>query len=398
MNSMEHTGVAFGYAVCLHFMEELRKTFNKGKARKRNPEYQRLQKQKNRIRKRMDKANKSPDLMERLKKIDRISKTIPSKDLYDEGYRRLRYCRYADDFIVGIIGTKDEAKEIMERVRIFLEKELLLQLANDKTGIKSSSEGIQFLSYSISTYSADKIIRIKKHGRYVSQRTISNRLSLKVPEGKVQEFCQRYGYGDWQTMKPRHRPELLNASDAEIISTYNAELRGLANYYCLASDVKQKLGKLEYMVHYSLPKTLANKHKTKITEILKRLRQGNEFVHEYVVKGQIRKLKVFRLKHMDKKPKGWNVDEIPNTLYLVSPRSELVKRLNYKECEYCGRDDLPLESHHVRSLKDLKKKPNKKKWEQVMIARNRKTLVICTECHDLLHAGKLPDKRYQEYV
>ena len=101
---------------------------------------------------------------------------------------------------------------------------------------------------------------------------------------------------------------------------------------------------------------------------------------------------------MDKKPKDWNADEIPNTLYLVSPRSELVKRLNYKECEYCGREDLPLESHHVRLLKDLKKKPNKKKWEQVMIARNRKTLVICTECHDLLHAGKLPDKRYQEYA
>ena len=377
------------------FMQELEKEFNKGKKRKRNPEYQRIAHQIKRIRRKIDQVGKTPDLIEKLRKLDSLLKAVPSGDPYDEGYRRLRYCRYADDFIVGIIGTQEEAKGITERVRTFLEKELKLQLSDDKTKIKSGNEGIQFLSYNISTYSTDKVVRVKMGGRHVSRRSVSNRIILKVPEGKAQEFCQRYGYGNWQATRPTHRPEILNASDAEIICTYNAELRGLANYCCLASDVKQKLSKLEYMVHYSLLKTLANKHKTKTTEILKRLKRGNEFVHEYMVKGQVRKLKVFRLKHMDKKPKDWNIDEIPNTLYLVSPSSELVKRLNYKECEYCGRDDLPLESHHVRKLKNLKKKPNKKKWEQVMIARNRKTLVICIECHDLLHTGKLSDKRYK---
>jgi len=378
------------------FMKELEKEFTKGKKRKVNPEYQSLNDQKNRIRKEIDKFGLKPELTERLKKLDRESKTLPSKDMHDEGYRRLRYCRYADDFIVGIIGTKDEAKEVMEKVRTFLQKELKLQLADDKTKISSGNEGIKFLSYDISTYSTDKIVRTKVHGRYASKRSVSNRISLRAPALIAQEFCQRYGYGDWQATKPTHRPELSNASDVEIISTYNAELRGLANYYCLASNVKSKLSKLEYMSNYSLFRTLAAKHKTQKAEILAKLKKGNEFIHEYVVKGEARKLKVYRLKHMDKKPKTWNVDEIPNTLYLASPRNELVKRLHHRECEYCGRHDLPLESHHVRKLKDLKKKPNKKKWEQVMIARNRKILVICTECHDLLHAGKLSDKRYQD--
>jgi len=331
-----------------------------------------------------------------LRELDRKSKTIPSHDTYDGGYSRLRYCRYADDFIVGIIGTKDEAKEVMEKVITFLQEELKLQIANDKTGINSGSEGIQFLGYNISSYSTGKIVRIKTHGRYASRRTVSNRLSFRVPEGKAQEFCQRYGYGDWQKTKPTHRPELLKASDAEIISTYNAELRGLTNYYCLASDVKRKLNKLEYMSNYSLFRTLANKRKTKMVKILKRLKEGNEFVYHYSVKGETREIQVFRLKHMDKRPKTWNIDEIPNTLYLVAPRSELVKRLNYEVCEYCGRTNLPLESHHVRKLKDLKKKPQKEKWEQVMIARHRKTLVICVECHDLLHKGELSDKRCQD--
>jgi len=84
-----------------------------------------------------------------------------------------------------------------------------------------------------------------------------------------------------------------------------------------------------------------------------------------------------------------------NSRYLTSPSSELVKRLNYGQCEYCGGTARSLESHHVRKLKDLSKKPRLQTWERVMVARNRKTLVLCETCHDLLHAGRLPDVRYQ---
>jgi len=376
------------------FVKEPEREFTKGKRRKMNPEYSLLARQKRHIRREIDQSGKSPDLIERLKELDRASKKLPSKDIYDESYRRLRYCRYGDDFLIGIIGTKDEAKKIMEDIKSFLAAELNLRTASDKTGTTSGREGVQFLSYHISMYSTDKLVRGKVKGRYMKRRTVSNRVALRVPEGKAQEFCQRYGYGDWQALKPVHRPQLYQSSDMEVISTYNAELRGLANYYCLAGDVKAKLGKLEYMANYSLFKTLAAIHKTKKSRILKRLKRGNEYVHRYEVKGEHREIKVFRLKHMDKRPKAWNVDEMPNTLCLASPRSELVKRLNYGVCEYCGRTDQSLESHHVRKVRALRKRPNLRIWEEIMIARNRKTLVICSECHDLLHAGKLPDSRY----
>ena len=52
-------------------------------------------------------------------------------------------------------------------------------------------------------------------------------------------------------------------------------------------------------------------------------------------------------------------------------------------------------NHHVRKLKDLKAKPNIGMLEKVMIYRHRKTIILCLECHDLLHAGKLPDNRYR---
>lgn len=376
------------------FAKKLERTFTKGKGRRANPEYTSLARQKRDIRREIDQTGKRPELIKRLKELDRASKKLPPKDFYDESYRRLRYCRYADDLILGIIGTKDEARKIMEDIKSFLAAELNLRTANDKTGITSGREGVQFLSYYIPMYSTDKIVRGKVKGRYMKRRTVSNRVALRVPEGKAQEFCQRYGYGNWQTQRPVHRPQLYQSSDVEVISTYNAELRGLANYYCLAGDVKAKLGKLEYMSNYSLFHTLAAIHKTKKPRILGKLKRGNEYVCRYEVKGEHREIKVFRLKHMDKRPKAWNVDEMPNTLCLTSPRSELVKRLNYGICEYCGRTDQSLESHHVRKVRALRKRPNLKIWEEIMVARNRKTLVICSECHDLLHAGKLPDSRY----
>lgn len=282
----------------------------------------------------------------------------------------------------------------MEDIKSFLASELNLRTARDKTGITSGGEGVQFLGYHISMYSTDKLVKGKVKGRYMKRRTVSNRLALRVPEGKAQDFCQRYGYGDYQALKSIHRSQLCQFSDIEIISTYNAELRGLANYYCLANDVKTKLRKLEYMSNYSLCRTLAARHDVRKSRILKRLRRGNEYVHQYKVKGEHYEMKVFKLKHMDRKPKTWDVNRIPNSLRLTSPRSELVKRLNYGVCEYCGQTELPMESHHVRKVKDLRKRPNLKTWERVMIARNRKTLVICLECHDLLHAGRLPDSRY----
>ena len=136
-------------------------------------------------------------------------------------------------------------------------------------------------------------------------------------------------------MKPLHRPQ-LTGSDTEIVYTYNAELRGLANYYALADDVKTKLRKLEYLANYSLFKTLARKHKASVARTIAKLKKGNEHVHRYRVKGEIQEVKVFKLKHMEKSPKVWEVDEIPKTLYLSSPRSKLVKRLNGEECELCA--------------------------------------------------------------
>ena len=150
------------------------------------------------------------------------------------------------------------------------------------------------------------------------------------------------------------------------------------------------------MANYSLFKTLAGKHKSKLSTVLKRLKVGSEWIHRYTLKGKPKEMKVFQLKHMDKKDIRWEeVDKIPNTLYLTASRSELIRRMEADTCEFCGKETPDCEVHHVRKLKDLISKPKLEYWEKVMIARHRKTIILCIVCHDLLHAGKLLDNRYQ---
>lgn len=377
------------------FVEQLAQQFTRGKRRKQHPVHKQLAYEKVYLRKEIDRVGQKPHLMNQLKALDRKQKTLPSRDPFDADYKRVRYCRYADDFILGVIGAKDEAREIMEKIEHFLADTLKLQVSLEKTGIQSGRKGITFLSYRISTDQSEKIIRAKRFGRYTRQRTVNGHIRLEIPSGKAQEFCQRYGYGSWDQMKPVYRSKLAMLSAEEIICMYNVELRGLANYYCLAKGMKHALSKLEFMWRYSLFKTLAHKHKTTVSTVISKIRRGNEFVQEYNVKGKQCQMKVFKLKHMDRRPKDWKVDEIPNTLHLTAPRSELIKRLNACKCEYCGRTDIPVDSHHVRKLKDLKRKKRLLRWQRIMIARNRKTLILCRQCHEELHAGRLPDLRYQ---
>ncbi len=377
------------------FIKELTSQFTVGKKRPANPEYQKLAKLKHKLRKEIKRKGQQPELVGRLKEANQRQKETPSGDTHPSKFKRLKYCRYADDFVLGIIGTKDEAIEIKSRVADFLDKEMKLQVAEDKTRIVSGKEGIKFLSYEISTQrSDDKIVKIQVRGTYTTKRTIIESIKLSIPPEKVIAFNDKYGYGDWQSNESKHRAELLQGSDIEIIETYNAELRGLANYYNLAGSMKKQLGKLQYLSQYSLLKTLSGKHKCSNTQTISRLSRGNELVHRYQKEEGFSEIKVFQLKHMNEIPK-YMEDEIPNTIFLTASRSELIRRMNAKECEYCGRIDLPTEVHHVRKLKDLKSKPSPEHWEKVMIARNRKTLILCTECHKLLGVGKLPSERYK---
>ncbi|WP_179137826.1 reverse transcriptase domain-containing protein [Candidatus Entotheonella palauensis] len=385
------------------YIKAIQVEVNKGKTRQMNPDWTKIANQIARKRRqirriREERGKGTPEESEWKKAIDALMKqrqAIPSHNPYDPNYRRLWYCRYADDWLLGFTGPKTEAHEIEKRIRQYVETELLLTVSEEKTGIRKAQDSIRFLGYGIRTQRGEKVKRAVIRGTATKRKTINGQIKLFVPEEKVIAFCKSKGYGELKTRGMKARPFLTNQSEVETILRYNAEMRGFANYYSLAQDVKHKLDMLSYIATYSCLATLAAKHKTGIAKMAKQMGHQREFEWKVTTpKGKVKTYRIWQIKHLKPVEMGQEIDSRPNP-YAYNSRTELLKRLTAEKCEYCGREGGYLEVHHVRKLKDLKEKRTLEPWERIMIQRQRKTLILCVFCHDLLHAGRLPDMRLE---
>lgn len=383
------------------FMEEMRAGFDRGTRRKPHHRYLALDARIRRLRRKIDALRATGadeaevrECLQRIKAIVQERRTVPSVDPMDPNFRRLRYCRYADDFLIGVIGSKAEAREVMASVQAFLAERLNLAVSPEKSGVHAASRGAPFLGYHVCTWTlpwaGPMVRRVGRGGRAmrVRYRPNSGNVRLRVPRDKVTAFCRRKGYGVLATQDGRHRPQFLDSSDAEIVMAFNSEFRGFANYYAIANGAKPLLGVLELVVFRSLLKTLAMRHRRKVWRVKSDLRMGSDYGISYVVHGKPRVLKVWRLKHL--KQAAWPspaVDKITVGNRLAMSRNDVVARLNAGTCEACETMSGPFEVHHVRHLKDMEASSMTALKRS---ARLRKTIVLCQRCHVALHAGRQP--------
>ncbi len=312
-------------------------------------------------------------------------------DPLDPGYRRLYYLRYADDFLVGIHGSKADAEKIRSRLEVFLRNDLQLELSPEKTLITNAKKRVRFLGYDIKRWDGSRKRRLHTRQGVKTQRTGSYHLNLLLPADKTIKFAQEYG--ETNTWQGKHRSKLLNLSELEILMTYNAEVRGFLGYYALADNLKDAAGRVLWITQTSFFHTLAAKRQCSIKKAIKSLKKGpsryvislekeGKGIKEYELLASTRQLKT------EKVPYG-QVDLIPKT-WMYQSRNELGKRLVADTCEWCGIRGTQVEVHHVRKLGNLK---GKTPWERQMIERRRKTMVLCVECHDELHAGTLSEEK-----
>ncbi|MEI8657536.1 reverse transcriptase domain-containing protein [Vibrio sp. Hal054] len=388
------------------FMKMKIKEFGGEYRRKPNPEYKKaLQNRANRI-KWIRQGHGASGLLADEKKLDQWRQeaeelhkkmaNMPSVLMDDPDFKRMRYVRYADDFLIGIVGSKKEAREVMKEVTEFVELELKLEVSKEKSSIVDPKRGFVFLGYEVKTRREGKrkkcVVGHNSNGSktHAAKRTITDHIHLGVPREKVQRFCSLRGYGEYDSHRDRSssKPAMAYLSDYEIIGQYNAEMRGFANYYNLSPVLY--LNKLHWIWMNSLFKTLANKHQTSRTKIAKRLKQPDgRYVHRESRNNKLYELELFQLKNRSVSTAEF-VDPFPNTFKYMS-RTELLDRMAARKCEYCGIPSGYLEVHHVRKLKDIK--GDTEPWKRLMISRKRKTLVLCKDCHIDLHRGKLPDYR-----
>ena len=185
-------------------------------------------------------------------------------------------------------------------------------------------------------------------------------------------------------------------SDFEIVTQYGAELRGLANYYALATNVANQMYKVKYSLRQSMLKTLAHKNKTSVAKITKRYKTQEQGIvgFQVVIPHQDKPDLVAKFGlHPIKRQKNVQFlrDTKPKTYQVTTRRTELVQRLLAQACELCGSTDT-LAVHHIRALKDLRHKYQGKAappdWVKLMIARHRKQIVVCNACHHKIHSGQ----------
>jgi group II intron reverse transcriptase/maturase len=351
--------------------KELVPEFTKGAKPKSNKEYERL-------RSRSKKAKARGD-MESARKWAILAREHPTRDTADPGYRRLKYVRYADDFLFGLIGTKAEAEAIKQRVKTWLTENLKLELSAEKTLITHATEDrAKFLGYEVGAMRSE------------SKPAVNGNIELRIPDAKLLEIENRYKRGP----KAHHRAEIVNDSDFDIVAKYGAEFRGLVQYYKLARNIR-KFGKVERTIRLSLLKTLANKLRTTVKDVWVRYK----FRHLVTTGGTRMGLQV-SVKREGKYPLIARFGETPlrrqHTAVIQDEkpawtrrvkRTELIQRLMADECELCGGKDVDV--HHIRALKDLNTRGQKALPTHafVMSARKRKTLVVCKKCHHAIHNG-----------
>lgn len=352
--------------------------FKKGDGRAKDREWKRILNRRYKAKKR---AEESGDWT-LYRELGNQLRSMKAMHEQDKDFRRMHYVRYADDFLIGINGSREDAEEVKNWLRTFLKESLKVELSEEKTLITNSKDKARFLSYEIQRWGGNKVVR-QSDGKL--QRVATHNLGLFIPKDRVREYVKRYG--NPQQWQGKSRTQLFNNSELEILLTYNMELRGFLNYYILAHNFTKVGGAIIKIANESFFKTLAAKRQSSRAKVMRSMKQApGDFRLHVNVKGEAREYRLVgsTKQFSEQRTKREELDVIPNTIKYYD-YTEIGQRLNAHKCEWCNQIG-KVEVHHVRKLKDLNKK---QEWEKVMIARQRKTLVLCDLCHDKLHAGKL---------
>lgn len=366
------------------FIQQLMDQHNVGKQRRSNKEYERLRGKRDRLRFYRDNCGKthrrpkSEVPLHEVRRLTKEMKNVPSKDPMDQNYKRLKYVRYADDWIVGIIGSKDFAETIRNQIKEFISEHLKMTLSLEKTHISHlSHDGAAFLGFKIKcgqagNYSGRSISKDLFGG---SKRTVGWQPRLLVPMDNIikrlsdKNFCTSKGIA-------LKKKGWILYDDEVIINRYNSILRGLRNYYAPADNLGTSMNRINYILKYSCAHTLAAKHRTRISTQLRR--KDSKSIKVLL---DDRSCKLDPWDFRDKK-----VDEISFSQIFTSFASR-TQILSSDHCVVCNSKS-NLEMHHVRALRKGGVNLKDNYMLAMMQRMNRKQICVCRECHMKIHTGK----------
>jgi group II intron reverse transcriptase/maturase len=315
-----------------------------------------------------------------------VDKLISTGIANDENFGRVSYVRYVDDFLIGVIGSKETCMRIREEIKVFLEKHLAMALNIDKTHIThATTEKALFLGYDISCTPKSKMsVGYNSRKRLVRKTT---RTILNAPIKRVVERLRLKGFLNKEN-QPTRCGRYINTDLWNIVDSYKSIERGIINYYSMANNYGRLAARVHYSLKYSCALTISSKMK---------LRTMRGTFKRY---GKNLEIKV-----------GDKSISYPNISYKrprkVIPRFDdnfsfenYFEGLVYRHKRHVGNLTGPcivcdsydnIEVHHVRALKDISKK---KDWLSMTMAKfTRKQVPVCKSCHIKIHKGIYDGKR-----
>lgn len=251
------------------FMADLTALHTKGTSRRKNPAYRKIQYE-------LSKARASTNFKSQgakeaaIRQLRRELWKVSAKDPMDPNFRRLTYVRYADDFVIGLIGPRQLAVDIKNQVETFIKERLNLELNQEKTLITPFSKGIRFLGAIITRGGRaapppkeKPITTLGKKRKGIISR-VTPRLSFHAPIRTLLDRLVLRGYARWSRSANRiiatALRDMVNQDHRTILQLYNSVIRGLMEYYSFA-DNRKSLGTVVHLLKWSCALTLALKYK-----------------------------------------------------------------------------------------------------------------------------------------
>ncbi|HAX72010.1 MAG TPA: hypothetical protein DCY20_00650 [Firmicutes bacterium] len=335
-------------------MEDIIERDTLGNYRKQNPEYAKVRYQ-------LKKAQQNQD-DDTIKSLTKKLKTVSATDLMDANFRRIKYVRYADDFLIGIIGDKAYAEQLKTEIGNFLKDVLKLRLSDEKTKVTNAAhDSAQFLGFHIT----------KRKNRLVIFMDTKQMIKKLHDNG----MCDASGY-------PRAITNLLSLPIQDIIKYGNQVLRGLLHSQQGCHNFFEGW-RIQYIIQYAIAKTIGRKHDMSMKATFKKF--GDRLNYTYTsAKGVAKETYLAMYKSFRRNKEFFN-----NWLQkLKEPIEYLDKKQNplSKTCYLCG-DPQQTKMYH-RRRKSLLQLPYPHIVKE-MIRINRRQICLCPTCFQQVEANQL---------
>jgi hypothetical protein len=376
-------------------MQEIQTRYQRGEKKHPNPLYKKLSSQKERLVKKG--ATRTKTFRELVQQI----RSIPAMVVNDPTFIRIKYLRYADDWIVGISGPRNLAEQVKEEIATFLSQHLKLTLSTEKTKITHArKEQARFLgtSLTIGRGGVQRVVTTSNHSkRPIRRRSTGSEMIMTAPLADLIKKLSTKGFCT-ATGQPTTKKEWIHLEGDQLILLYNGINRGIQNYYRFTDNFSY-LTRIQYILQFSLAHTLAAKYKCSHRQIFKRFGQTPTIQVPAKDGRKERCIPFYYNSDWKKRRNGFHIGHSNVDLLRWSIRLRSRSRLG-RPCCICNNTS-QVEMHHVRHIRKIgEKKPVG--LDAILRTLNRKQLPVCAQCHEKAHRGeydtlRLSDLAYNPY-